>query len=115
MLNTPIQPVQQVNTQTGAVQQQTINSQTQTNPNKTYYEEQSMAISFDIAGEYSAINRMHNIIASLTNELKLTEDPERKKLLEARISTLNTMILQREARINQMEMCKVQIDRQSVA
>ena len=115
MLNTPIQPVQQGNPQTCAIQQQTVNSQPQANPNRTYFEEQSMAISFDIAGEYSAINRMNEIVSALTKELKSTKDPERKKLLEARISTINTMILQRETRINQMEMSKAQIDRQSVA
>lgn len=111
MMNPPIQPVQQgyitapvngVNSQPqpGIEQQQKFN------------EEQSLAISFDIAAEYSAISRMQSIIADMTNQLQKEEDPERKILIENRINTLNNMILQREAKINQMEQTKAQYNTQ---
>ena len=71
---------------------------------KEMYKEQSMLISADVAAEYSAIGKMNNIIADTVKEIKSEKDPMRIKLLEARISTLNNMIIQREARLNQMEL-----------
>ncbi|MBR6098706.1 hypothetical protein IKP85_03060 [bacterium] len=102
MLNTPVQMVPQGYQQAQSVVPQ-YNLQQPNEVRKSACEEQSMAISYDIAAEYSAIGRMNNIIADVAKELKVEEDPVRKKLLEARINTLNSMILQREARINQME------------
>ena len=104
MLNTPIQMVPQGYPQAqNVVQMPQSNLQQPNGVQKSACEEQSMAISYDIAAEYSAIGRMNNIIADVAKELKVEDDPVRKKLLEARINTLNSMILQREVRINQME------------
>lgn len=104
MLNTPLrtipqgyQPMQTVAPQPQNVQQKPDEQQ------KVYANEQGMAITYDIAAEYSAIGKMNNIIADVAKELKTEKDPVRIKLLEARINTLNNMILQRELRLNQME------------
>lgn len=102
MLNTPIQMGQQ-NPQASNVIRMPLYGTDPMEAQRTMCNEQSMAISYDIAAEYSAIGKMNNIIADVAKELKMEEDPVRIKLLEARISTLNNMILQREARLNQME------------
>ncbi len=111
MMNQPIQPVQQgyvTAPNCGVNPQPQINNEQQ----KKFNEEQSMAISFDMAAEYSAISRMQSIIADMTTQLKSEEDPERKSVIENRINTLNNMILQREAKINQMEQAKNRINAQ---
>lgn len=104
MLNTPVQTIPQgyQPIQTAAPQQQSV-QQIPNEAQKTMCNEQSMAISYDIAAEYSAIGKMNNIIADIAKELKTETDPVRIKLLEARVNTLNNMILQRELRLNQME------------
>ena len=73
------------------------------NPNDMN-KEKSTLIAAEISSEYSAISKMNNIIADTLKEIQNETNPFRKKLLESRISTLNSMILQREARINQMEL-----------
>lgn len=66
--------------------------------------EKRMLISSEISTEYSAISKMNNIIADTQREIQTEKNPFRRKLLESRISTLNSMIIQREAHINQMEL-----------
>ena len=112
MLNTPIQPVQQGYPQVQNVTPQNQSAEKIAEQQKTALSEQRLAISFDIAAEYAAITRMDNLVASLANEIRAEEDADRKKLLESRINTLKTIILQREAKINQMEMLKTQLDKQ---
>lgn len=115
MLNAPIQPLMYNNPQPV---QNNIPPQPAPQPiappqdQKTILREQSMAISSDIAAEYGATTRLNDILVDLAKALKEEKDPEQKKLLEARINTTNQMILQREMKINQMEMTKAQIDAQ---
>ncbi len=71
---------------------------------RVFCQEQSMLITAEISAEYSAICKMNNIIAETVKEIQNEKDPFRIKLLESRISTLNNMILQREAHLNQMEL-----------
>ena len=110
MMNQPIQSqyVTQpnINNISAPKPQQNIEQQ------KRFNEEQSLAISFDMAAEYSAISRMQSILSDMVNQMKVEEDPDRKIILENRINTLNNMILQREAKINQMEQTKSQFDYQ---
>lgn len=116
MINTPMPINQTSNTYyPQSAQPQPVQNNTATNDlQKTMLREQSMAISFDIAAEYSAIGRMNGILAGIAKEIQTEEDPERKKLLEARLSSINNMILQRELKINQMEQVKNQIDKQAI-
>ncbi len=79
---------------------------------KQVLREQSLAITSDICAEYGAVTRLNDIMVSLANDIKNEKDPEQKKLLEARINTTNQMILQREMKINQMEMTRTQIEAQ---
>lgn len=104
MLNTPVQMASPYYSQVqyAAPQLKVVPNQ-QPNIQQTNCNEQVMAISYDIAAEYGAIGKINNIIADVAKELKSEEDPDRKKILEARISTLNNMVLQRENRLNQME------------
>lgn len=104
MITPPVQMIPQSLIQSQNVGNIKPSAQSQQNETaKTYYQEQSMAISYDIAAEYSAIGKINNLIANVANELKNETDPVRKKLLEARVSTLDNMVLQREARLNSME------------
>ncbi len=103
MLNTPIQTIPQGYQAQNVVQIPQSNLQQPNEVQRSVCEEQCMSISYDIAAEYSAIGKMNNIIADVAKELKVENDPVRKKLLESRINTLNGMILQREVRVNQME------------
>ena len=114
MLNAPIQPVMYNTSQPVQNIQPQPASQSVTNPQdpKIALREQSMAISSDIAAEYGAVARLNGILVDLAKTLKEEKDPEQKKILEARVNTTNQMILQREMKINQMEMAKAQIDAQ---
>lgn len=114
MLNNPIQPVMYNNTQPAQnVQPQNVSQPAmQQSDNKAILREQSMAISSDVAAEYGAVARLNDILVELAKTLKETKDPEQKKVLEARVNTINQMILQREMKINQMEMARAQIDAQ---
>ncbi len=113
MMNSTVSAIPQYAPQQATTQGVAAIDNTQTDEQqKTYANEQSMAITYDIAAEYNAICKMNNMLSDITKEIKTTEDPERKKLLEARVRTLNNMILQREAKINQMEQVKNQIDAQ---
>lgn len=111
MMNPPIQPVQQ-SYATAPINGITSQPQPSVEQQQKFNEEQRMAISFDIAAEYSAISRMQSIIADMSNQLQKEEDPDRRTLIENRINTLNNMILQREAKINQMEQTKAQYNTQ---
>ncbi len=114
MMNAPIQ-LQQLGNKT--LPQKPVLPQPAANvndPRTTALKEQSMAVSFDIAAEYSAITKMNNILADVAKEIKKEEDPERKKLLETRLNNINNMILQRELKINQMEQVKNQINNQII-
>ncbi len=113
MMNSTVNAIPQYAPQQQTTQGVAVAEKPQTsNQQKTYACEQSMAITYDIAAEYNAICKMNNMLSDISKEIKTTEDPERKKLLEARVRTLNNMILQREAKINQMEQVKNQIDAQ---
>lgn len=79
---------------------------------KQVLREQSLAITSDICAEYGAVTRLNDILVSLVDKAKNEQNPEQKKLLEARVNTINQMILQREMKINQMEMARNQIDAQ---
>ncbi len=114
MLNNPIQPVMYNNTQPAQnVQPQNVSQPAMQQPdNKAILREQSMAISSDVSAEYGAIARLNDILVNLAQSVKNEKDPEQKKVLEARVNTINQMILQREMKINQMEMARAQIDAQ---
>lgn len=116
MLNTPIQPVNYANAQPQIQVPQNIQPQAQQTiqqpDQKQFLKEQSLAITADICAEYGAVTRLNDILVNLANDIKTQKDPEQKKLLEARINTINQMILQREMKINQMEMARTQIDAQ---
>ena len=119
MLNSPIQPVMGYNNGQPVqnIQPQPMQVQAQpapqsSNNDKTVLREQSMAITSDIAAEYSAVTRLNDILVDLAKTLKEEKDSDQKKVLEAKINTTNQMILQREMKINQMEMTKAQIDAQ---
>lgn len=64
--------------------------------------EQSMAISYDIAAEYAATDKLLRVMTDIVKEAKNEKNPQRKQLLEARVETVNKMIEQREAKLNQM-------------
>lgn len=89
-------------------------TQEQIDEYKKALKEQSMAISFDLAAEYSAISRMSSILGDIANQIKIEEDPQKKSVLEVRLNTLNNMILQREGKVNQMELTKNHIDKQAI-
>lgn len=116
MINPPIQMVPQTYVPSQGLANTVQYNQSQPNgTQKSYYQEQSMAISYDIAAEYSAIGKINNIIADVVKDLKYETDPVRIKLLETRISTLNNMVLQREARLNSMEQALATVNSYSKA
>ena len=109
----PIQPVYPQCVQvpnTPAVAADTKCTAEQCADNKAYLREQCMAVSMDISAEYNAVAGLNNVLAGLIEKNKVEKDPEIKKTIEARISTINNMILQREEKINQMEAVKKQIE-----
>ena len=111
----PIQPVypQYVQPQGAApVTATPQNANVQNSVNTDYLREQCAAIATDISAEYNAVAGLNNILAGLIEKNKTEKDPEIKKTIEARISTINNMILQREEKINQMEVVKKQIEAQ---
>ena len=115
MLNNTVQPVMYNNqppVQNIQPQSPVQSSAPQQPDQKTVLKEQSMAISSDIAAEYGAVTRLNDILVELAKTIKENKDPEQKKILEARVNTINQMILQREMKINQMEMTRAQIDNQ---
>lgn len=115
MLNSPVQPMMYGIPQApqGLQNIQPQVSQPAPQPDqKAMLREQSMAITSDIQAEYSAVTRLNDILVSLAANIKTEQNPEQKKLLEARVNTINQMILQREMKINQMEMTRAQIDAQ---
>lgn len=64
--------------------------------------EQAMAISYDIAAEYAATDKLLHVMTDLAKEAKNEKNPQRKQLLEARVETVNKMIEAREAKLEQM-------------
>lgn len=114
MMNSPIQPVQQgtMPIQTLMPVQKPENNFTTKVQDISKNKEQSLAIAVDISAEYSAISRINTIISDIAAQLKTEENPERQKLLEARLNTLNNMVLQREEKINNMEKLRQQFDNQ---
>jgi len=97
MLNTRCQNMQELTPCDNIVQMRKYNINN--NENKLLPIEEQ-----DIAAEYSAIGKMNNIIADTVKEIEKEKDPFKIKLLEARISTLNNMILKREERLKQIKL-----------
>ena len=64
--------------------------------------EQAMAISYDIAAEYAATDKLLHVMTDIAKEAKNEKNPQRKQILEARVGTVNNMIEQREAKLKQM-------------
>jgi len=115
MINPTAQPMMYPPTAQPTIPQQPTQPQAQPAQQmdpKQILKEQSLAISSDICAEYGAITRLNDILVSLAENAKKETNPEQKKLLEARINTINQMTLQREMKINQMEMTRAQIDAQ---
>lgn len=115
MLNAPIAP-NFYNAPTAPMQSQPIQQQPQ-NANiqqdaKQALKEQSLAITADICAEYGAVTRLNDILIALAKDVKTEQNQEQKKILEARIGTINQMLLQRETKINQMEAARANIDAQ---
>ena len=108
-----MQPIQPVYPQCVQVPNaQPIASDSQNMNNKDYLREQCIAVSMDISAEYKAVAGLNNVLAELIEKNKTEKDPEIKKTIEARISTINNMILQREEKINQIEAVKKQLEAQ---
>lgn len=116
MLNAPIAP-NFYNAQTAPIPSQPIQPQPAQNATvpqdaKQALKEQSLAITADICAEYGAVARLNDILIAFAKNIKTEQNPEQKKVLETRIATINQMLLQRENKINQMEMARANIDAQ---
>lgn len=117
MLNAPIAPnfynAQPAPMQSQPIQQQQISQNTNAPQDaKQTLREQSLAITADICAEYGAVARLNDILIALAKDIKTEQNQEQKKVLEARIGTINQMLLQRESKINQMETARANIDAQ---
>lgn len=116
MLNPSIQPGISNPVQAGQIQglpKPAAETQNLQRPDeKAALRELSMAVSSDIYAEYGAISRLNDIFITLAKTAESEKDPDQKQILETRLNTINQMILQREMKINRMDMTRSRIEAQ---